>query len=72
MKVKDLIKLLEGFPKNAKLGKVSLSDDTGESDSKMTPEDWDISEVEDPFTEKPTGKHYVYCSFGNLLNEEEQ
>lgn len=69
MLVSELIELLKTFPQDAELGKVSLNDDTGMSDSEMTPEDWGLAENVKDTEGNPSKKQLVYCSFGDIEEE---
>ena len=70
MLVKELIEKLQEYPQDARVGKVSLSDDTGSSDSEMVAEDWNVANVKN--TEGvDTGEKIVFCSFGELVEEGE-
>lgn len=67
MKVSDLIALLSQYPQDALLGKVSISDDTGLNDSKMTAQDWDIVKATDDDGIEAGGV-IVFCSFGGVAS----
>lgn len=69
MEVSELIDLLKTFPQNAKIGKISLSDDTGESDSEMTKEDWGLAENVRDSQGNHLDEKYIFCSFGKIDEE---
>jgi hypothetical protein len=70
MLVSELIDLLKTFPQDAELGKVSLSDDTGMSDSEMVKEDWGLAENVKDAQGNPSDKKLVFCSFGEMDGDE--
>lgn len=74
MKVKELIELLKTFPQDADVQKVSLSDDTGYTDSEMTKEDWGMAEEVIDANGNPSDQKILCCCFSELdeeTNEEE-
>ena len=65
MLVSELIELLKTFPADAEIGKVSLDDDSGMSDSEMIAEDWGIAEDVEDAEGNPSNKKMVFCAFGS-------
>lgn len=69
MLVSELVELLKTFPQDAEVGKVSLSDDSGLSDSEMTKEDWGLAENVKDANGNPSDKKIVFCSFGEVVED---